>query len=63
MKDSQCELPDGVTSWDLWFDVSPLRPDEWARTEAAPFQRATSIQHAWRQGIEDANAEHEAKKG
>jgi hypothetical protein len=52
-----------VSEWDLWFDVSRLRPDEWEVTMAGAFLRPMNIQAEYHKGIDDANAEHKATRG
>lgn len=54
-------MPDGVRPLDLWFDLSPMRPDEWGRQDATTWHRAMAIQAAYRKGIASANDEHAMK--
>lgn len=43
--------------WVMWFDLSPLRPDEWAETDAARWIEAVQLRTAYQAGIEDAKGE------
>lgn len=36
----------------MWFDLSPLRPDEWARTRARPWREAAMLRSAYREGYD-----------
>lgn len=54
-------MPEEVGQFDLWWDVSPLRPHEWDHELAGRFMRAKHIQDAYRDGMDDANAEKKAK--
>lgn len=42
----------------LWFDLSPMRPDEWFAQEAGPWFRAEAIQGVYRKGRDQAEAEY-----
>lgn len=50
-------MPHGIGR-DLWFDLSPMRPDEWGAQEAGPWLRAEALQGAYRKGRETAEIEH-----
>lgn len=52
-----------MSEWDLWFDVSRLRPDEWEVTMAGAFLRSMNIQAEYQLGVQDANEDHKAAKG
>ena len=46
----------------LWFDMSPMRPDEWARTDAQRWRSAIAMRNAYHAGEQDAKGEAEAKE-
>lgn len=41
----------------LWYDLSPMRPDDLAATDATRWTEAIQLQRAWHEGIADANDE------
>lgn len=43
--------------WVMWFDLSPMRPDEWAETDAARWNEAMQLRAAYQAGVEDAKGE------
>ena len=49
-------FPEGVAHYLQW-DVSPVRPWEWWQIDAEQWTEAQEIQHAWRDGVQDANDE------
>lgn len=44
----------------MWFDLSPLRPDEWARTSYRRWVEAETLRAAYQRGYADAKDEHNA---
>lgn len=46
----------------LWYDLSPMRPDEHGRQRADRWYRAEAIQRAYRTGQADAEREHRRKE-
>lgn len=44
----------------MWFDLSPLRPDAWAATNARRWREATALRGAYQEGVADAKAEQRA---
>jgi hypothetical protein len=46
----------------LWFDLSPMRPDEYGRTEAYRWVEAVQIRNAYQAGIDDADDEVKGKQ-
>ena len=44
----------------MWFDLSPLRPDEWARTNYRRWVEAEALRAAYREGFDGARDEHSA---
>jgi hypothetical protein len=45
----------------LWYDLSPMRPDEYAATNAWRWHEAVTLRNAWEQGQADAHREHETR--
>lgn len=45
-----------------WFDLSPLRPDEYDRTTARRWAEVRACRVAYEQGIQDAVSEQHAYK-
>ena len=43
----------------LWFDLSPMRPDEWAQTDAARWNEAAQMRSAYQAGVDQARRESE----
>ena len=50
-------MPPDIGAFDFWVDVSPLRPDELAKTMRGAFMRPYLLQEAYKDGVEDARAE------
>lgn len=46
----------------LWFDTSPMRPDEWQHVDLERWNEAASVQDAWQKGIEDARSEVKSER-
>lgn len=46
----------------LWFDLSPMRPDEWARTDAQRWRTAIAMRNAYHAGERDAEGEAKARE-
>lgn len=46
-----------------WFDLSPMRPDEWAVTNARRWNEAMQLRIAYDAGVEDARAEKQDAAG
>lgn len=44
----------------MWYDLSPMRPDEHANANARRWVEATTLRAAAQAGIQDAASEHEA---
>lgn len=44
----------------LWFDLSPMRPDEWARSDANRWNRNMKIRMAYEEGAREASDEAQA---
>jgi hypothetical protein len=40
-----------------WYDLSPLRPDEYMRTVAYRWQEAMALRNAYQIGVDDATRE------
>jgi len=47
----------------LWFDLSPLRPDEWLNANAEIWNEAQQLRYAYESGVAEVRkeAEREAK--
>lgn len=43
--------------WALRMDFSPMRPDEWAATDATRWLYYEGLRDAFMKGLDDANAE------
>lgn len=41
----------------IWFDLSPMRPDEWANTVAERWYRNARLKAAYLEGVNDARDE------
>lgn len=46
----------------LWYDLSSMRPDEFARTNARRWTEAVRVRKAYLDGFQDADAEHAAQQ-
>lgn len=46
-----------------WYDLSPMRPDDYARTNARRWTEAMACRSAFDEGMRDAAREGEAFKG
>lgn len=46
----------------LWFDLSPMRPDEWANSDAKRWQTNVMIRRAYMDGAAEANDDHQARE-
>lgn len=45
----------------LWYDLSPMRPDEYAATNAWRWTEAVTLRAAFEQGKRDAHHEKETR--
>lgn len=54
-------MPAGL-NWAIWFDLSPLRPDEWAKTVASRWLRNFELSNAYHAGVAEAIAERKDAK-
>lgn len=57
------DMPEGLTFRDLWFDLSPMRPDEFRQQSAARWELAEQIRSAYEKGrrLERSFREHAMK--
>lgn len=56
------EPPAGFDHRDIWFDLSPMRPDEFANQSAARWERAEQIKRAFERGrMLESNARKHAE--
>jgi len=46
----------------LSFDVSPMRPSAFQHEPLFDFIEAEDFQRAWHEGVQDAQAEHDARQ-
>lgn len=46
----------------LWFDLSPMRPDDWANADAARWRSNLRIRKAYLEGVAEANDSVQAKR-
>lgn len=44
------EVPAGLDTRELWYDLSPMRPDEFGRQKAARWERAERVKRAFETG-------------
>jgi hypothetical protein len=44
----------------MWFDLSPLRPDEYMRMDARLWTEAVVLRNAANEGLQDAHSEGKA---
>ena len=42
-----------------WYDLSPMRPDDYARQEVFRWREAVACRNAYEQGVQDAARERE----
>lgn len=55
--------PEGMKWRDIWYDLTPLRPDAFQDQIAGDWQRLEAIQAAWRKGrMDDARKVHQAEE-
>jgi len=52
-------MPDGL-NMAIWFNLSPLRPDEWAATDVERWMRNVQLRNAYQAGVDDAEDEARA---
>jgi len=45
-----------------WYDLSPMRPDDYAKTQARRWTEASVCRSAFDQGVRDAAREGEAQQ-
>lgn len=46
----------------MWYDLSPMRPDEHAKTDARRWVETTALRQAGNDGIQEATDEGETQK-
>ncbi len=46
-----------------WYDLSPMRPDEYAETNASRWREAVMLRSAYENGVADARQESQAIQG
>ena len=55
------EAPEGLQEA-MWFDLSPLRPDEYDAMNANRWTEAVQLRNAYQTGLEDAANEAKARE-